>query len=339
MKSLTDKQKHVFFKVACSLVLCGALMCDMLMVGKILAEENPWTDKAGLLLGGSIILLGVYELLFFGYREVVSKSKYHYIHFLYAAICFAAGILSCAISKYYHLLGIVGTIYLCVPLLKRILSMIKNHSVRKMLLGILIGIVLVIFIISTAMTIGTEEISAFLISGVMPSIIIALTCLVYICSLALSNFNNNVLRKIIRKTYAGEVLFGLLILIVAFSMVIMMVEPGINSFLDAIWYCFMLITTIGFGDMTAVTTVGRVLSIFLGLYGIVVVAIVTSVIVNFYNEVKGEKDDEDVEEEKQIEGSAATDDKSQEENGDAQETSEQTAEEEQPAEEAVKDEK
>lgn len=36
---------------------------------------------------------------------------------------------------------------------------------------------------------------------------------------------------------------------------------------------------------------GRFLSVILGIYGIIVVALITSVIVNFYNEVKDEPDD------------------------------------------------
>jgi hypothetical protein len=50
--------------------------------------------------------------------------------------------------------------------------------------------------------------------------------------------------------------------------------------------------------------VGRLLSIVLGLYGIVVVALITSIIVNFYTEVKGDKDDEDEEDEAQDKGEA-----------------------------------
>ena len=45
-------------------------------------------------------------------------------------------------------------------------------------------------------------------------------------------------------------------------------------------------TTIGFGDLTAVTDFGRILSVILGAYGIVVVALITSIIVNFYGEMK-----------------------------------------------------
>ena len=51
------------------------------------------------------------------------------------------------------------------------------------------------------------------------------------------------------------------------------------------WYCFAVITTIGFGDFYATSLIGRVLTVILGIYGIVVVAILTSVVVNFYNEI------------------------------------------------------
>ena len=64
------------------------------------------------------------------------------------------------------------------------------------------------------------------------------------------------------------------------------------SFLDSMWYCFAIVTTIGFGDVTAVTPLGRVLSVVLGVYGIVVVALITSIIVNFYGEVRKGMDDD-----------------------------------------------
>ncbi len=38
--------------------------------------------------------------------------------------------------------------------------------------------------------------------------------------------------------------------------------------------------------MTAASTIGRILSVILGIYGIIVVALITSIIVNFYGEMK-----------------------------------------------------
>ena len=88
---------------------------------------------------------------------------------------------------------------------------------------------------------------------------------------------------------AAEIIGGLVLLIMAVSLVLTMVEPAMSKFVDALWYCFALVTTIGFGDITAVTAVGRALSVVLGIYGIVVVALITSIIVNFYSEIKSEE--------------------------------------------------
>jgi voltage-gated potassium channel Kch len=83
------------------------------------------------------------------------------------------------------------------------------------------------------------------------------------------------------------------LLIVAFSLVFPHLEEGIATFNDALWYCFAIVTTIGFGDFSAVTPIGRLLSVILGLYGIIVVALITSIIVNFYGEMKSVDDDND----------------------------------------------
>ena len=120
------------------------------------------------------------------------------------------------------------------------------------------------------------------------SVAVEVKSLVHIVLTSFSQIKLGILQRIIRKTYASEILFGLFMLIVSFSAVFVSQEPGITTYYDALWYCFALVTTIGFGDFTVVTAMGRVLSVVLGIYGIIVVALVTSIIVNFYNEVKHE---------------------------------------------------
>lgn len=113
-----------------------------------------------------------------------------------------------------------------------------------------------------------------------------------ILAISFSQIRLDVLRKIIRKTYASEVLLGMILLMVACSLLLSIIEPGMPDFFDALWYCFAIVTTIGFGDVSAVTLTGRILSVILGAYGIIVVALITSIIVNFYNEVKKENEEE-----------------------------------------------
>jgi hypothetical protein len=50
------------------------------------------------------------------------------------------------------------------------------------------------------------------------------------------------------------------------------------------------VTTIGFGDLTAVTPAGRLISVAVGIYGIVAVALITSILVNIYNDSKDKAD-------------------------------------------------
>lgn len=92
--------------------------------------------------------------------------------------------------------------------------------------------------------------------------------------------------RVIVKTYAAEILAGLMIAVVGAAILLPSIEPGITTFGDGLWYSFMLVTTIGFGDMTAVTQAGRLISVAVGIYGIVAVALITSILVSVYNESK-----------------------------------------------------
>jgi len=98
--------------------------------------------------------------------------------------------------------------------------------------------------------------------------------------------------RVIVKTYAAEILAGLMIAVVGASILLPAFEPGIETFGDGLWYSFMLVTTIGFGDMTAVTPAGRLISVAVGIYGIVAMALITSILVNVYNESKEKENKE-----------------------------------------------
>ena len=121
---------------------------------------------------------------------------------------------------------------------------------------------------------------------------ICLQCLFHIIAMSFSQIKLNILMKIIRRTYALEILFGLGMLIISFSYVLQYFDRDtFHSFGDGLWYCFAVVTTIGFGDIAAGSLAGRILSVILGIYGIIVVSLITSIIINFYTEVKNDTDD------------------------------------------------
>lgn len=91
--------------------------------------------------------------------------------------------------------------------------------------------------------------------------------------------------QICKTTDADKIVLGFVAFVLFSALIFTLVEPGINCYGDGIWYAFAVFTTIGFGDMVAVTLTGRILTILMGLYGILIVALIPGIIVNYYIEV------------------------------------------------------
>lgn len=68
------------------------------------------------------------------------------------------------------------------------------------------------------------------------------------------------------------------------GLMVQIAEPEIDSYGDALWFLWAVATTVGLGDYTAVTTVGRVASVICSLFAVVCTSISTAVIVDFFNE-------------------------------------------------------
>ena len=94
-----------------------------------------------------------------------------------------------------------------------------------------------------------------------------------------------ILWVILKRTRADRILSSFVLFLLAAAAVIQLVEPDINRYGEALWYCYAVISTAGFGDVVAVTFLGKVCSILLTIYSIFVVAIVTGVVVNFYSQM------------------------------------------------------
>ena len=95
----------------------------------------------------------------------------------------------------------------------------------------------------------------------------------------------HVLKSILVRTHADKILLTYLVFVVIAALIIQIVEPGINRFVDALWYCYAVISTAGFGDIVVTTFSAKVVSVLLTAYSIVVIALVTGVIVNYYNQL------------------------------------------------------
>ena len=73
-------------------------------------------------------------------------------------------------------------------------------------------------------------------------------------------------------------------LFVAASVVVAASEPTVSSFSNAAWLMFEVVTTIGLGDYTCVSAIGRVSVIVLSVYSVFFLALITGVVVSFCQE-------------------------------------------------------
>ena len=192
-----------------------------------------------------------------------------------------------------YIFSLSAGIFALSIILSRIFKLIEKHSARDIVLNVLVIAFAIALAIGFFQKVSDDVIGSVIL---LECLFIAVCTFVEASLLSLSQLKLDVFVKIIFKTYALEILFGLLALIAAFSIILMFEEPTMSYYPDALWYCFTVVTTIGFGDFSATTLIGRLVTVVLGIYGIVVVAVFTSIIVNFYNETTGKKDAQELRE-------------------------------------------
>jgi len=297
-KPATRKTSNILM-VAESVLNLAALPLGLVTVGMSLGEMFRWTQLSEEMIGTEGVTEAIEELqtvydpsgiglmafLFllvlaaarvlrgFRFREKKGAGFFR-ISLVQGAAFAVCGALPLVIGFTFESSGIAALGIGLALIAGRVWAIVHDHRARSILVN-LIAAGLIVF---CALAFLTMAVLLFLLS------------VLSLMSIVFSGISFPILKKILVKTHAAEIIFGLVLLIVTFSMLLTFFEPGMDNFKDALWYCFAIVTTIGFGDLTAVTDFGRVLSVILGAYGIIVVALITSIIVNFYGEVKTSPD-------------------------------------------------
>ena len=212
-----------------------------------------------------------------------------------SALLVLASALACLIfGSSTIVLSIVGTVFFSVIALRRIPKLMVQHKVRNILVSVLVWACCAVLITAlfTEEPGAPQRLTDILVIGLATLLI----SICFVLAVAFSRIRFGLLLKIIRKTFVAETFFGLITLILIFSLIFRLLEPGVfKSYGDGLWYSFATVTTIGYGDRAAEGLITRVLSVILGIYGIIVVAVITSVIVNFYQEtIKNEQETEEI---------------------------------------------
>ena len=97
---------------------------------------------------------------------------------------------------------------------------------------------------------------------------------------------------VIKKLHFEKVVVGFVVMFILTSIFVTLFEPEVPTFRDGIWYTFVACTTIGFGDISAVTFFGRLFTMIITIYEIVLVALLSGVIVSYYLEIVRLRDKE-----------------------------------------------
>lgn len=90
--------------------------------------------------------------------------------------------------------------------------------------------------------------------------------------------------KVLRRTGTLKIFISFLLFLCAAAAALTVLEPDIDTFGDGLWYCFVAATTIGFGDLCVTTGLGRLITVFTAMYGILMTAMVPGVVVSYYME-------------------------------------------------------
>ena len=74
------------------------------------------------------------------------------------------------------------------------------------------------------------------------------------------------------------ILAALVFFILLFGYLFYVSEPSVRNLGDGIWWALVTITTVGYGDITPVTTLGRVVASSLMLLGLGLIATITAIV-------------------------------------------------------------
>ena len=98
--------------------------------------------------------------------------------------------------------------------------------------------------------------------------------------------------SVLKHTGAIHIFWSYVVVLCIAAIVLTLCEPNISRFVDGLWYCFIASTTVGFGDIVAVTLIGKIITVVVVLYGIVTAAMVPGVALTYYLEYVKAKEKE-----------------------------------------------
>ena len=89
--------------------------------------------------------------------------------------------------------------------------------------------------------------------------------------------------RIFKTNGLDKLLIFSLVLLFLIPIPVVFIEPEINTIADGLWWAIVTMTTVGYGDFTPTTGLGRLLAVVLMVAGIGIIGIFTSAIITYFS--------------------------------------------------------
>lgn len=96
--------------------------------------------------------------------------------------------------------------------------------------------------------------------------------------------NLRTLAEVVKHAGLGPLSLLFLCIYLLCSAIVWFADPTGKSFGDAMWFCFQVVTTIGFGDISVDAGIARGVTIVLSIFSIFYIALITGVVVSYTTE-------------------------------------------------------
>lgn len=100
----------------------------------------------------------------------------------------------------------------------------------------------------------------------------------------------------LRTSGADKIIGSFVIFYLIAALIVWIFEPTISTYFDSLWYCFVAMATIGFGDITATVLITRIMTVILWIYGVAVIAVFTAVLSSYFMDAAKLRANESVQE-------------------------------------------
>ena len=110
----------------------------------------------------------------------------------------------------------------------------------------------------------------------------------------MKNSRRKILFQILKNSAIYKLIVGYILTFAVIAFLIFLFEPTIRTYSNPLWYCYVSCSTIGFGDMVVTAFIAKALTVILYIYTVVIIALVTAVITQYFLEIAKHRRDESV---------------------------------------------